>query len=109
MTTSEKATLQTLIAETVMAESGLSGAQNQLIASMKARDAANKRLSDFLDGVRVSDAPHEPPVKRAYNRKPKPSNNCLHCHGVDPETCGRCRGTGTEPNAALSGATGETN
>jgi hypothetical protein len=72
LTTAEKATLQSLVAETVMAESAVSTAQGMMAGALETRDKAKDKLAQFMDSIQPSD--QEPP-KRKYVRKAKPIVN----------------------------------
>ncbi len=71
MTTAERATLQALTAELVMAESHLSACQLKLSGAMNAREESSRKLDQFLSAIPVSDAPVETPARRKYVRKAK--------------------------------------
>ncbi len=71
MTQAERNTMASLISEVVTAESILTQTQNLVSEAITRRDAAQKKLDQFIQAIPVSDAPAETPAKRKYIRKAK--------------------------------------
>ncbi len=82
----EKNTMASLISEVVTAESILTQTQNLVSEAITRRDAAQKKLDQFIQAIPVSDAPEDVKPKRAYNRKektPTPAERAMtHVHSA---------------------------
>ncbi len=100
----EKNTMASLISEVVTAESILTQTQNLVSEAITRRDAAQKKLDQFIQAIPVSDAPAE--VKRGRPRGSKTGVRKLGLPSAEMVATA-VEHLNSAPNAALSGTQGE--